>query len=190
MESCTQEKCNLQKKKCIFSCVYHGGNGDHGGNGKTIGNTRHAKLRNLMQPASEDHARSTRAPLSHPSHQRSQGSGPFSFPWGAFKAPQTPAEPTGPGGQGQRGGRRTQNFGDFCVWKPIGNSRLAELRNLMQPASQDHASSPRLRAILVPLRRLYIRHPRGQRSHWGRGVWASGAAKEPGILTTFGDGNP
>ena len=29
MGSGTQEKCNLQKKDCIFFCVYHGGNGDH-----------------------------------------------------------------------------------------------------------------------------------------------------------------
>ena len=29
MGSGTQEKCNLQNKDCIFSCVYHGGNGDH-----------------------------------------------------------------------------------------------------------------------------------------------------------------
>ena len=29
MGSGTKEKCNLQSKDCIFSCVYHGGNGDH-----------------------------------------------------------------------------------------------------------------------------------------------------------------
>ena len=33
-------------------------------------------------------------------------------------------------------------------------------------------------------------HPSHQRDHWGRGVWAGGATKEPEILTTFGDGNP
>ena len=29
MGSGTKEKCNLQSKDCIFSCVHHGGNGDH-----------------------------------------------------------------------------------------------------------------------------------------------------------------
>ena len=29
MESCTQEKCNRQRKDCIFSCATPGGTGEH-----------------------------------------------------------------------------------------------------------------------------------------------------------------
>ena len=37
-----------------------------------------------------------------------------------------------PGGQGRQGAKKTRNFDDFWGRKPIGNTRLAELSNLMR----------------------------------------------------------
>ena len=52
------------------------------------------------------------------------------------KAPQRPAGPTEPGGQGRRAGKGTRNFDDFWGRKPIGNTRLAELSNLMRSGAE------------------------------------------------------